>query len=162
MALTDAAGYLPEGGHRNTLTVILSELLTNLWKYADPETGMYYQVTDQGSRAGNYLESSGSSMVALAMMKAARLGFVDESFNSFGMTTFKGVCGKYLRETDGTSGRFTLGGICLSAGLGPADNTRRDGSFEYYISEPVVENDAKGIAPFLMCYAETVTLRNNF
>ena len=40
------------------------------------------------------------------------------------------------------------------AGLGPESNRRRDGSYAYYISEPVVENDAKGLAPFLMCYTE--------
>ena len=40
------------------------------------------------------------------------------------------------------------------AGLGPENNRRRDGSYEYYISEPIVENDAKGLAPFLMCYTE--------
>ena len=47
-----------------------------------------------------------------------------------------------------------VGGICLVAGLGPEDNRRRDGSYEYYISEPVVENDAKGVAPFLLAYTE--------
>ena len=40
------------------------------------------------------------------------------------------------------------------AGLGPENNRRRDGTFEYYISEPVVENDAKGVAPFILCYTE--------
>ena len=51
-------------------------------------------------------------------------------------------------------GELVLGGICLVAGLGPENNTRRDGSYEYYISEPVVENDAKGVAPFVLCYTE--------
>ena len=40
------------------------------------------------------------------------------------------------------------------AGLGPEDNRRRDGSYAYYISEPVVCNDAKGVAPFVLCYTE--------
>lgn len=53
-----------------------------------------------------------------------------------------------------TDGKLHLGGICLVAGLGPADNTRRDGSFEYYMSEPVVEDDAKGVGPFLLAYTE--------
>ena len=51
-------------------------------------------------------------------------------------------------------GDMKLGGICLVAGLGPENNRRRDGSYEYYISEPVVENDAKGVAPFVLCYTE--------
>ena len=46
--------------------------------------------------------------------------------------------------------------ICLVAGLGPADNPRRDGTFEYYMSEPVVQNDAKGVAPLVLAYIETM------
>ena len=30
--------------------------------------------------------------------------------------------------------------------------------FEYYISEPVVANDAKGVAPFVLCYTEMLRL----
>lgn len=49
---------------------------------------------------------------------------------------------------------MSLGGICLVAGLGPEDNRRRDGSFEYYMSEPIVEDDAKGVGPLLLAYTE--------
>ncbi|MDE6590450.1 MAG: glycosyl hydrolase family 88, partial [Oscillospiraceae bacterium] len=58
-----------------------------------------------------------------------------------------------------TENGLNLGGICLVAGLGPENNRRRDGSFEYYISEPVVENDAKGVAPFVLAYTEVKRLR---
>ena len=67
------------------------------------------------------------------------------------MEIFNGVCNKYLSEKDGD---LNLGGICLVAGLGPDNNERRDGSYEYYISEPVVENDAKGVGPLIMAYTE--------
>jgi unsaturated rhamnogalacturonyl hydrolase len=157
MALTDCVSFLPQtqSGFRDTLAKTLSGLLISVEKYADPATGMYYQVPDRDSADGNYLEASGSSMIALAMMKSARMGLIDARFGQAGFNTFKGVCDTYLRKDDkaGASG-LSLGGICLSAGLGPSGNTRRDGSFEYYISEPVVANDAKGVAPFLMCYAE--------
>nr|MCR5552289.1 glycosyl hydrolase family 88 [Oscillospiraceae bacterium] len=53
-----------------------------------------------------------------------------------------------------TDDGLDLGGICLVAGLGPENNRRRDGSYEYYISEPVVQNDAKGVAPFVLAYTE--------
>ena len=45
-----------------------------------------------------------------------------------------------------------LGNICLMAGLG--GEPYRDGSAGYYLSEQVTENDAKGIAPFLMACTE--------
>ena len=50
-------------------------------------------------------------------------------------------------------GHLSLGGIC-PAGLGLEDNRRRDGSFEYYMSEPIVEDDAKGVGPLLLAYTE--------
>ena len=53
---------------------------------------------------------------------------------------------------------MNLGGICLVAGLGPQTDRRRDGTYAYYISEPVVSNDAKGVAPLVMCYTEILRL----
>ncbi len=113
---------------------------------------MFYQVVDRGGSEGNYLETSGSSMIAYAMMKGARLGVLDRKYAALGRKTFDGICEKYLKINE--AGELNLGGICLVAGLGPEDNKRRDGSYEYYISEPVVENDAKGVAPFVLCYTE--------
>ncbi len=152
VALVDIIEYIDDENAKKELTAIFSEVIEGISKYADPETGMYYQVIDQGNREGNYLETSGSSMIAYAMMKGARLGVIDKKYAEMGKKTFDGICQKYLTVSD--DGDLNLGGICLVAGLGPEDNRRRDGSYEYYISEPVVENDAKGVAPFVMCYME--------
>jgi unsaturated rhamnogalacturonyl hydrolase len=116
---------------------------------------MYYQVVDQPGREGNYLETSGSCMIAYAMLKGARLGVLPEEYAAFGKKTFDGIVRTQLSDENDT---LTLGGICLVAGLGPENNRRRDGTFEYYISEPVVQNDAKGVAPFVMCYTEVMRL----
>ena len=118
----------------------------------DPETGLYWQVPDQGGREGNYLETSGSAMMAYAMLKGARLGYLEKEYAVKGRKTFNGIVDKYLTFTE--NGEMDLGGICLVAGLGPETNRRRDGSYEYYISEPVVKNDAKGVAPFVLAYTE--------
>ena len=118
-------------------------------------TGLYWQVPDQGGRKGNYLETSGSAMMAYAMLKGARLGFLEKEYAAKGKKTFDSIVEKYLTFTDEGIG---LGGICLVAGLGPEKNRRRDGSYEYYISEPVVENDAKGVAPFVLAYTEVKQL----
>ena len=90
-------------------------------------------------------------MVACAMLKGARLGVLDPSFREQGKKTFNGIVQNHLKVQDGMIG---LDNICLVAGLGPENNRRRDGSYEYYISEPVVSNDAKGAAPFVLCYTE--------
>ena len=152
VALADIIGYLDDCAEREEISGIFREVIEGIEQYADPETGMYWQVVDQGGREGNYLETSGSSMIAYAMMKGARLGVLDSRYSGLGRKTFDGICGKYLKF--GEDGQISLGGICLVAGLGPAEDRRRDGSYGYYISEPVVENDAKGVAPFVMCYTE--------
>lgn len=84
-------------------------------------------------------------------MKGARLGYLPEEYSEYGVKAFDGICDKYLSTVEG---EMSLGGICLVAGLGPADNPRRNGTYEYYMSEPVVKDDAKGTAPFLLAYAE--------
>lgn len=152
ISLIDNIDYIDDEGAKAELVKIFAEAIDGISQYADSETGMYYQVVDQGGREGNYLETSGSSMIAYAMMKGARLGVIDKKYAEMGRKTFDGICKKYLSISD--DGDLNLGGICLVAGLGPEDNKRRNGTFEYYISEPVVENDAKGVAPFVLCYTE--------
>ena len=138
---------------RSDMVSIARELAQNLLPYIDGESGMLWQVPHQIGREGNYPETSGSAMVAYFYLKGARLGILDKSYAPVGAKIFKSICDRYLTETDG---KLNLGGICLVAGLGPENNRRRDGSYEYYISEPIVENDAKGLAPFLMCYTELI------
>lgn len=152
ISLIDNIDYLDDENAKKELCAIFSEAIDGIAQYADTETGMFWQVVDQGGRDGNYLETSGSSMIAYAMMKGARLGVIDGKYAAMGKKTFDGICEKYLSVND--SGELDLGGICLVAGLGPEDNRRRDGSYEYYVSEPVVNNDAKGVAPFVLCYTE--------
>lgn len=156
ISLIDNIDYIDDENARKELCAIFAEAIEGIAQYADAETGMFWQVVDQGGREGNYLETSGSSMIAYAMMKGARLGVIDKKFAAMGKKTFDGICGKYLKITD--DGDLNLGGICLVAGLGPEDNPRRDGSYEYYISEPVVDNDAKGVAPFVLCYTEVMRM----
>lgn len=152
VALADAAEELEDADAKETLSAIFAELIDGIAQYADPETGMFYQVVDRGGEKGNYLETSGSSMIAYAMLKGARIGLLDKKYAAFGKKTFDGICEKYLKINE--NGGLDLGGICLVAGLGPENNRRRDGTYAYYISEPVVENDAKGVAPFILCYTE--------
>ena len=152
VALVDIIDYIDNDADKEELCGIFREVIDGLAQYADPETGMFWQVVDCGGREGNYLETSGSSMIAYAMMKGARLGVIDKKYAEAGKKAFDGICGKYLNISP--EGELNLGGICLVAGLGPEDKRRRDGTYEYYISEPVVENDAKGVAPFVLCYTE--------
>lgn len=126
------------------------QLMDDMLKYQD-ESGMWYQLPALGGKEPNYLETSGSAIMAYSLLKGVRLGFLPESYREYGIKAFQGICDKYLKDTaDG----LNLGGICLVAGLGPEDDLERDGTFEYYMSEPIVENDAKGVGPLLLAYTE--------
>jgi len=155
VALADLAEIVPADAGNGRIRALLAELMEGVSRWMDEESGMYWQVVDQGGREGNYLETSGSSMIAYAMLKGARLGALPKEYAAKGEKTFRGIVERYLSFN---GNELNLGGICLVAGLGPEDNRRRDGSYEYYISEPVVENDAKGVAPFLLCYTEVKRL----
>ena len=150
VALADLTEILPEK-EAETLKPVFRDLMRDLAPFADAETGMYYQVVNHPEVAGNYQETSGSSMIAYAMLKGARLGVLDPCFADLGQKTFDGIVQTNLSFT---GEELNLNHICLVAGLGPENNRRRDGSIAYYLSEPIVENDAKGVAPLLMCYTE--------
>ena len=152
-ALIDVTAEIAPGHEdfRADMTAIARELAKSLLPCIDEETNMLWQVPDQIGREGNYPETSGSAMIAYFYLKGARLGILDAAYAEVGERIFLSICRRYLTQREG---KLNLGGICLVAGLGPENNRRRDGSYEYYISEPVVENDAKGLAPFLMCYTE--------
>ncbi len=156
VALADLMEILPDGEARNQLESVFSRLMEDVSRYQDAGSGMFWQVVDQGGREGNYLESSGSAMLAYAMLKGARLGVLPEGCAAAGRRAFDGIVSHSLNVTP--EGDVHLGDICLVAGLGPEDNRRRDGSYAYYISEPVVSNDAKGVAPFLLAYSEVSRL----
>lgn len=127
---------------------VFRELIDSMVKYQD-ESGMWYQVVNFGGMEGNYLETSGSAIFAYAILKGVRLGYLEESYRSCGVRAFEGICERYLHMEEGN---MSLGGICLVAGLGGKD--KRSGTFEYYMSEPVVKDDAKGVGPFLLAYTE--------
>ena len=156
VALADLSEILPEGEARSEVLDIFRDLMVSLVPFVDPDTGMYWQVVDQGGREGNYLESSGSSMVTYAMLKGARLGFLSPDYAALGQKTFQGI---YRTCLSFNAGEMNMDHICLVAGLGPESDRRRDGSYAYYISEPVVKNDAKGVAPFLLCFTEILQLK---
>jgi len=137
-----------ESANYKRLENMYKNYIESICKFQD-ESGMWYQVVDQVGREGNYLETSGSSILSYCLLKGVRLGILDKKYEEKGIKAFNGICNERLREVDG---RISLGGICLVAGLGGKDN--RDGSYEYYLSEPIVENDAKGTGPFLFAYTE--------
>ena len=132
------------------IMAMLKDAVDAMIAFQDAESGMFWQVVDKAGVEGNYLETSGSALFAYAVLKGVRLGYLPKRYTAYGEKAFYGTCDRHLGV--GADGALQLGGICLVAGLGGA--TRRDGSLAYYFSEPIVENDAKGVGPLLLAYTE--------
>ena len=159
MALLDTLDKVDNSDHKydkecKMLEDAYVDLMKSMLKYQD-ESGMWYQVVNFGGMDKNYLETSGSSIMAYSLLKGVRLGFLPEEYRKYGEKAIDGICNKYLENRDG---ELSLGGICLVAGLG--GKGRRSGTYDYYMSEPIVENDAKGVGPFLLAYTELLRYKN--
>ena len=124
-------------------------------KWQDPESGLWYQVVDQGNRKGNYLEATASSMFVYAMAKGMYHGYLSRDYIAVLLKGYRGIVEKLIKVDK--NGDVTLTHCCSVAGLGYG----RDGSFHYYISEPVVDNDLKGVGPFILAGIEVQHLLNS-
>ena len=151
MGIVDVLDYLPEKYEgREKLIGLLQEIYRVLPKYADPVTGMWYQVLDSPEREGNYLESTCSAMFVYAMLKGVRCGYLDAGLREKAFDLYRRFIDTFIRTApDGT---VSLTDCCEVAGLG--GKTNRSGTFEYYIGEPVRDNDPKGVGPFIWASLE--------
>jgi unsaturated rhamnogalacturonyl hydrolase len=147
MAIIDVLDFLPQDHpKREKIVFILKDLYKAIANYQDKTSGVWYQVLDMPDRKGNYLEASASSMFVYAIAKALNKGIVDSSFIPVVKNGYKGLINQFVK-TD-IDGSVHLTQVCNVAGLG--GNPYRDGSFEYYINEPVGDDDLKGVGPFIM------------
>jgi unsaturated rhamnogalacturonyl hydrolase len=139
-------GFAPEG--RAEIARILNATLDAMLAVRSPN-GLWYQIVDQGGRAGNYEEASASLMTTYALLKSARLGVTNDKTRRAGLESLSACIDRFLTPV-------ALNGICRVAGLG--GDPYRDGSYEYYLSEKIVANDPKGVGPFFMAVAEAVRM----
>lgn len=130
---------------------IYKEVLKGLLAYQDEKTGLFYQVVDRPKVDGNYLETSGSAMTAASIFKACRLRLIlEEKYRPSAERILNSLINEKLVEK---GGKLVLTDTCSVAGLGP-ERGRRDGSVEYYLSEPLADDDNKGAAALFMAYAQ--------
>ncbi len=151
MALVDVLDYLPLSHiGRPKILGILNQVVAGIKKYQDPQTGLWYQVIDQGKRKDNYLEATGSSMFTYTLLKATRKGYISNEYRAVAEKAYKGILEKLIKNNN--DGTISLTKCCAVAGLG--GNPYRDGSYNYYIHEKVRDNDPKGVAPFILASLE--------
>ena len=122
-------------------------LMTNLKKYQDEQTGMWYQVADRPNDPRNWLETSATALIAYSAAKGVRLGLLDESVRAVAIRGYEGE----LTQVKITDGKMDISGICVGTGVGPLG---------YYLNRPTSSNDLHGMGAFLMLTAEIYRLEN--
>lgn len=151
MALVDVLDHFPQAHpRRGELVHILQRLMPAAVKYQDPKSGGWYQVTDRGGEKGNYVEASGTGMFVYALAKGVRLGYLNPALLDAAKKGYAGMLKNFI-STD-ASGGIHLEKTVLVSGLG--GTPYRDGSYDYYLSEPLRQDDLKGVGPFIMASVE--------
>ncbi len=151
MALADVLDVFPfDHPARPEFIKILVRTLTAVSHFQDKTTGLWWQVLDHNDRPGNYLEASGSCMFVYAMAKGVRQGYLEPGWLTVANSAFNGLLHNLV--TTDEEGRVDLHGVCSTAGLGGVPY--RDGSFEYYVNEPIITNDLHGVGAFLNAAVE--------
>ncbi|SDS65766.1 glycoside hydrolase family 88 protein [Gramella sp. MAR_2010_147] len=147
MAMVDVLDYLPDDHEgREKIVNYLNQFAESVTKYQDKESGLWYQVLDQGDREGNYLEASGTSMFTYTFVKAAKKGYLPEKYLEVARKAYEGILNNLITVED--NGVVNLNQVCAVAGLG--GDPYRDASYEYYINEEIRSNDPKGSGPFIL------------
>ena len=159
MAMTECLDAMPEDyARRGEVIQLLNKAMASVVKYQDKKTGVWYDVMDVKDPR-NYLESTASSMFAYVLLKGYRKGYLSEQYRDAGIKAYQGILKNFIRVNPDKT--ISLTQCCAVSGLGPGPgpyvtkpNYKRDGSFDYYMSEPIRDNDAKGVGPFLWASLE--------
>jgi unsaturated rhamnogalacturonyl hydrolase len=163
LALVDCLDYIsPAQSHVEEVDEVLRRVADGIVRWQDPKSGLWWQVLDQGDRKGNYLESTASCMFVYALAKGINRGYLSrERYLPAVLKGYEGILRDFVRKN--TDDSLSLTQCCEVAGLGfvTAKGRPRDGSFDYYISEPIVENDLKGIPAFILAGIELDQLLSN-
>ena len=153
MALVDILDFVPmDHPKRKDLIKIVQKVFTAVLKAQEKDSGVWWQVMDLPGRKGNYLESTCSTMFVYSFAKAYRNGYVGKTYLKSAKKGFNGILKQFIKENPDRTISITR--CCAVAGLGGKNPQDRDGSFEYYISEPIREDDAKAVGPFIMAGIE--------
>jgi unsaturated rhamnogalacturonyl hydrolase len=151
MALVDVLDTFPKNHpKRPELIAIFQRLIPAVVKYQDSKEGCWYQVMDKINGKGNYMEASGTAMFVYGLAKGVRMGYIDKAYMANAKKGYQGMLKNFISKD--AKGIPHYEKVVLVSGLG--GNPYRDGSYEYYLKEPIRRDDLKGVAPFIMASVE--------
>lgn len=141
MAQVDVIEMMPVDEYRTAMIRQLPGFFDAMLKYQDAETGMWYNVVNQDSDLEkNRLETSGSAMMAYALMKAYNNGYVtDAKYGEAGLKAFNGIAEEKI---SGSEDSYTVADIYQKSGVGDSD--------AYYCEQEYVNDEAKGTGALIM------------
>jgi unsaturated rhamnogalacturonyl hydrolase len=151
MALVDVLDWIPtDHPQRAALVSAMNRTAAAVVAYQDKKTGLWWQVMDKGGTPGNYTEASASSMFVYALAKGVRMGYLPQSYEANARHGWEGIQKAFV--STGTDGLMVLNGTVKVGGLG--GTPYRSGTFDYYVGEKTIANDAKGVGAFLLAGSE--------
>ena len=151
MAMVDVLDHFPtDHPGRDSIIGILNRFAKAITAVQDVKSGLWYDILDMPNREKNYKEASASCMFVYTLAKAVRKGYIPATYQLTAKKAYNGIIKEFI-EVD-ANGQTNLKGTVSVSGLG--GKPYRDGSFEYYMSEPVVVNDPKGMGAFILCSVE--------
>lgn len=155
IALVDVLDYFPKDHpKRKELENILEEYAVAVTQ-VQGANGLWYQVLDKQNSKGNYPEASASNMFVYTLAKGVRLGCLSKSFATVAIKGFEGIKKTFLIRD--SANILHLNGTVQVSGLG--GKPYRTGTYDYYLSEPVIQDDPKGMGAFIMAANEINRLK---
>lgn len=155
-ALVDVLDFFPEEHAAYAeIAGYLAACMEALLAVQDEQSGVWYQVLDQGTRPGNYLEASASCLNVYALAKGIRKGWLPKSMAPAATRAWEGIITQFVEVY---KGNVDLNKTCRVAGLGNTEE--RDGTFAYYMREAIICNDLKGLGAFLQAAVEVEGLKS--
>ncbi|MBK7932481.1 MAG: glycoside hydrolase family 88 protein [Acidobacteria bacterium] len=151
MGLVDTLEYFPKDHpRRGELIAILQREAAAIEKVQDKRSGVWYDILNLPDRKPNYLESSASAMFVYSIARGVREGYLDKRFMKVASRGWEGIQKEFIKTN--AEGKTDWEGTVSVSGLG--GNPYRDGSFDYYMSEKLRTNDAKGLGPAIRAALE--------
>jgi unsaturated rhamnogalacturonyl hydrolase len=132
----------PDHPKRQMVIDVLDGLIDGWSKLQDPATGRYWQVIDKANTAGNWLETSCTSMLAYTMSRAVQRGYASARYGAFATKGYQGVLDKVSFDQNHVA---NVADICIGTDVG---------DLGYYLSRPRATNDFHGLGAFLIMYEE--------
>ncbi|MEP6787033.1 MAG: glycoside hydrolase family 88 protein [Acidobacteriota bacterium] len=151
MALVDTLEYFPKDNPRRAeLIAILNRTAGAIEKFQDKQSGVWWDILDKGGQKGNYHESSASADFVYALARGVREGYLPDRYMSVATKGWEGIKKEFIKVN--AQGQTDWEGTVSVSGLG--GNPYRDGSYDYYMTEKLRTNDAKGLGPAIRAALE--------